>query len=107
MIKERKLGLELCLSCNVLAELTQGGFKAHHFGEWMETECPVALGTDDVGVFESALSNEYFVAAREFGLGKREVVRVARSAVGAAFGLEGRVRMERLIREFERRMGCS
>lgn len=59
IIKERKLGLELCLSCNVLAELTQGGFEAHHFGEWVATECPVALSTDDVGVFESALSNEY------------------------------------------------
>ena len=107
VIKERKIGLELCLSCNVLAEMTQGGFKAHHFGEWMQTECPVALGTDDVGVFESELSNEYFIAAREFGLGREDVVRVARSAVQAAFGVGGRARMDRLIGEFEKKMGCS
>lgn len=87
--------------------MTQGGFRGHHFGEWMRTECPVALGTDDVGVFESELSNEYFIAASEFGLGRSEVVRVARSAIGSAFRERGRVRMERLIGGFERRMGCN
>lgn len=28
------LGLELCLSCNVHAGMINGGFEAHHFGEW-------------------------------------------------------------------------
>lgn len=99
-IKDRKLGLELCLSCNVLAEMTQGGFKGHHFGEWRATECSVALSTDDVGVFESALANEYLIAAREFGLGRADLVRLARSGIGAAFaGLE---RMNRLMTEFEK-----
>lgn len=100
VIKKQKLGLELCLSCNVLAEMTQGGFKGHHFGEWAATECPVALSTDDVGVFESSLSNEYLIASREFGLGRNEVVQLAKKAVAAAFA--GRERMERLIRDFER-----
>jgi adenosine deaminase len=103
VIKDRKLGLELCLSCNVLAEMTQGGFKGHHFGEWKDTECAIALSTDDVGVFESSLANEYFIAAREFGLGRGEVVALARRAASAAFG--GQERMERLIGEFERRSG--
>ncbi|GAB7326140.1 hypothetical protein MBLNU13_g10149t1 [Cladosporium sp. NU13] len=97
-IKERKLGLELCLSCNVLAEMTQGGFEAHHFGEWAATECPVALSTDDVGVFESALSNEYLIAATGFGLSRAQLVALAKRASGAAFA--GRGRMERLIGEF-------
>ena len=104
IIKERKTALELCLSCNVLAEMTQGGFGGHHFGEWWaDSECPIALGTDDVGVFESWLSNEYFIAAREFGLGRGEVIRLARSGVEAAFGEAGRARMERLITWFEER----
>lgn len=98
IIKERKLGLELCLSCNVLAEMTQGGFEGHHFGEWWGTECAVALSTDDVGVFESALSNEYLIAARAFGLGRGQVVELARR--GARAGFAGRERMERLIGEF-------
>jgi adenosine deaminase len=105
VIKDRKLGLELCLSCNVLAEMTQGGFKGHHLGEWKDTECAVALSTDDAGVFESSLANEYFIAAREFGLGRGEVVKLARRAASAAFG--GRERMEGLIGEFEQRRGIA
>jgi adenosine deaminase len=105
VIKDRKVGLELCLSCNVLAEMTQGGFKGHHFGEWKDTECAVALSTDDVGVFESSLANEYLIAAREFGLGRGEVVELAKRAASAAFG--GWERMERLIGEFERRRGSA
>lgn len=107
-IKERRIALELCLSCNVLAEMTQGGFKGHHFGEWWkDSECPVALGTDDVGVFESGLSNEYLIAAREFELGRQEVIALARRSVEAAFGEGGRGRMERLIGEFEKGTGMS
>ena len=91
--------------------MTQGGFRGHHFGKWFSGDsssssgCAVALGTDDVGVFESALSNEYFLAADAFGLGRGEVVGLAKGAVGAAFGGKGRGRMERLIAGFERRVG--
>ena len=43
-IARRKLGLELCLSCNVLAKLSSGGFSDHHFGYWRDKGCPIALG---------------------------------------------------------------
>lgn len=39
----RKLGLEMCLSCNVKAKLIQGGYSSHHLNEWMTTDCPVVL----------------------------------------------------------------
>lgn len=42
-IVSRKLGLELCLSCNILAKLTPGGFPGHHFGFWREKGCPLIL----------------------------------------------------------------
>lgn len=103
VIEERTIGLELCLSCNVLAKLTEGGFRGHHFGEWWRSECPVALGTDDVGVFESTLSNEYLIAAREFEMSREEVVRLARQAVEGAFA--GRGHMLYLIDAFENGMG--
>lgn len=81
--------------------MTEGGFKGHHFAEWRGTqECAVALGTDDVGVFESGLASEYAIAAREWGLSRGEVVGLARGAVRAAFA--GGERMEGLIGEFER-----
>lgn len=105
IIKQRRLALELCLSCNVLAEMTQGGFKGHHFREWSATECPVALSTDDVGVFESSLSNEYFIAAREFELTTDDVLRLAKRAADAAFA--GTERMRRLIVEFGQAVGVQ
>ena len=37
-IKSRKLALELCLSCNVSAKLTKGGFKGHIFGQWIKEQ---------------------------------------------------------------------
>lgn len=33
-VRRRGCGLELCLSCNVLAEMSEGGYKGHHFGGW-------------------------------------------------------------------------
>ncbi|KAK6425201.1 hypothetical protein LTR95_016292 [Oleoguttula sp. CCFEE 5521] len=98
VIRSRDIALELCLSCNVLAKLTEGGFAEHHFGMWRKTGCKVALGTDDVGVFESGLSNEYLLAAKHFGLSKSELFGLARSAVSAAWA--GKERMMRLLDEF-------
>lgn len=42
-IVRRKLGLELCLSCNVHAKMITGSFGDHHFGWWWGTGCPVTL----------------------------------------------------------------
>lgn len=42
-IVRRKLGLELCLSCNVHAKMITGTYGDHHFGWWRETVCPIAL----------------------------------------------------------------
>jgi len=42
-IVQRKLGLELCLSCNVHAKMITGTYSDHHFGWWREAGCPIAL----------------------------------------------------------------
>nr|OQO23115.1 hypothetical protein B0A51_08645 [Rachicladosporium sp. CCFEE 5018]OQO24192.1 hypothetical protein B0A51_07830 [Rachicladosporium sp. CCFEE 5018] len=98
VIKTKDIALELCLSCNVRSKLTEGGFADPHFGMWRDSRCKVALGTDDVGVFESALSNEYLLAAEHFGLSKGEVVGLARKAISAAWA--GKERMTKLLDEF-------
>jgi adenosine deaminase len=43
VIVERKIGLELCLSCNVHAKMITGTFGDHHFGFWRGRGCPVIL----------------------------------------------------------------
>ncbi len=45
VIAERGLCLELCLSCNVQAEMVEGGYKGHHFGYWRNVDGPrISLG---------------------------------------------------------------
>jgi adenosine deaminase len=47
-IVRRKLGLELCLSCNVHAKMITGTFGDHHFGWWRGTGCPIALSVGNL-----------------------------------------------------------
>ncbi|KAM0322165.1 hypothetical protein ACHAQA_009654 [Verticillium albo-atrum] len=87
--REGGIGLELCLSCNVQADMVQGGIGGHHFGEWWGTQgCHISLGTDDVGVFGSPLSNEYRLAAEHFHLSDAQVCELARQAIPSIFGGE-------------------
>ncbi|KAI5200272.1 Metallo-dependent hydrolase [Aureobasidium subglaciale] len=100
-IRDRRLGLELCLSCNVLANLSEGGYAAHHFGEWWSTGAPIALSTDDVGIFESSLSSEYLLAAHHFGLDRKQLLELSRSASTTIFGDAAEVkRLLDLLDEF-------
>ncbi len=42
--RQPAMGIELCLSCNVHANMVEGGFEAHHFGDWHKVpECAVVL----------------------------------------------------------------
>ncbi|KAJ4150020.1 hypothetical protein LMH87_010788 [Akanthomyces muscarius] len=86
-IARRSLCLELCLSCNVLADMVEGGFAGHHFGYWRTVDGPkISLATDDVGVFGSPLSKEYELAAQHFNLDRQEVCSLARQAIDSTFG---------------------
>lgn len=117
-IERRKLGLELCLSCNVQAGLLihstgrqresggvaegRGGFIDHHLGSWRGKGCPIVLGTDDVGIFESKLSQEYGLAMKHFGLCEKECVELCRRAVEVTFAREqDKERLRALISRFE------
>ncbi|KXH50287.1 adenosine deaminase [Colletotrichum nymphaeae SA-01] len=88
-IAKRGIGLELCLSCNVHAGMVTGGFEGHHFGEWWGVEGSlISLGTDDVGVFGSPLSNEYRLVAEHFKLSRDEICALARRGIETIFADE-------------------
>ncbi|MCJ1286255.1 hypothetical protein MMC26_005600 [Xylographa opegraphella] len=84
-IKKRKLGLELCLTCNVNARLISGGFTDHHFRYWRDKGCPLVICTDDVGIFGSSLSNEYLLLAKHFGLKRKELAELSLEAIEVTF----------------------
>ena len=46
-IIRRGIGVELCVSCNVQAQMTEGGVGDHHFGFWKDSSCPLALCVSD------------------------------------------------------------
>ncbi|CAK3847975.1 adenosine deaminase [Lecanosticta acicola] len=97
-IERRNIGLELCLSCNVHAKMISGGFANHHFGKWYHTRCPLALCTDDVGIFGSSISNEYLLAAQHFNLAKQDLIELSRRAITSTFGpAEARTRFLQLL----------
>ncbi|KAF2838058.1 Metallo-dependent hydrolase [Patellaria atrata CBS 101060] len=87
-IVKRNIGVELCLSCNVHAKLTEGSFEDHHFGWWKESGVGVAICTDDVGIFESPISNEYQLAATHFHLSKVDLKKICESIVDITFANE-------------------
>ncbi|KAJ4124215.1 hypothetical protein NW768_009569 [Fusarium equiseti] len=97
-IAKRGLCLELCLSCNVKADMVLGGFEGHHFGHWKGVEGPkISLSTDDVGVFGSPLSNEYRLVAQHFGLDRQAICDLARQPIEGIFGGEEEKERLRLL----------
>lgn len=76
--------LELCLSSNIIT-LSKASFQEHHFGGLYGTGHPVALCTDDSGVFCTSLSREYAIAATAFELTHLQLEELALGAADYAF----------------------
>ena len=90
---------------NLISNLLLGyvdGFDAHPFPEYLRTGVPVALSTDDRGMWDSTLTDEFFVAVREYGLTWAELRALGRNSLAFSFLDEGT--KSRLLSEYERRM---
>ncbi|BEJ17886.1 hypothetical protein CspHIS471_0701540 [Cutaneotrichosporon sp. HIS471] len=111
-IERENVGVEMCLSCNVLAGMlpnteTSRGIADHHFGEWWGRSVPISLGTDDIGVFGSISSEEHAHAAQHFGLGQTDLLQLGRRAMAGALDETQRSRMEDLFQEFAANEGVE
>ncbi|KAH8883376.1 Metallo-dependent hydrolase [Thozetella sp. PMI_491] len=83
-IVHRKLGIEICLTTNVVGKHVES-YTKHHLQEWLQEDCPIALCTDDVGVVESPSSNEYFLAGLHLSLPLERLWQIALGAIDCAF----------------------
>ena len=88
--------LEINLVSNQLLEYTPD-VDAHPFPEYLRFGIPVCLNTDDSGVWDSNLTDEYFTAVRRFNLSWEEVVALGRNSLQYSFAPEP-VRRDRLQR---------
>ncbi|GAQ87811.1 Adenosine deaminase [Klebsormidium nitens] len=84
---DAKIPVEACLTSNIKTE-SISSFAAHHFALLYKDDHPVAICTDDSGVFSTSLSQEYAIVAASFGLTADHVFSVARHSVEYIFASE-------------------
>ena len=93
--------VEVNLISNLLLEYV-ADFSQHPFPEYLRTGIPVALGTDDRGMYDSNMTDEYYVAVHEFNLSWEELVRLGRDSLKHAFLDEPA--KQRLLGAYEQRV---
>jgi adenosine deaminase CECR1 len=76
--------VEINLISNLLLEYVET-YSQHPFPEYLRLGVPVALSTDDRGMWDSNLSDEYFVAVKEFNLSWEEMVQLGRNSLQYSF----------------------
>ena len=99
--------VEIQLISNELLEYTPDLTK-HPFPEYLRTGIPVNLNTDDRGMWDTNMTDEYFTAIKYFDLSWEEVVAVSRMGLEHSFApdalkaelLEG---YDQAIADFEKR----
>ena len=93
--------VEINLVSNLLLEYVDS-YQNHPFPEYLRLGVPVALSTDDRGMWDSTLTDEFFVAVSEFNLSWEELRRVIRNSIAYGF-LEDAAKQD-LLRKLERRL---
>jgi adenosine deaminase len=104
-MRARPVVVEINLSSNDIILGVRG--KDHPLPAYLAAGVPIVLSTDDAGVSRINLTNEYFRAARDYGLGYRALKAIARNALIHSFLDERQKRdeierFERSCAEFER-----
>ncbi|MBI4444684.1 MAG: adenosine deaminase [Acidobacteria bacterium] len=82
-LREHALGLDICLTSNIKTR-AWGLLSSHPFQLLYRRGVPVTLNTDDPGLFETSLPQEYEKAA-QLGLQRSDLARIALQSVQSAF----------------------
>jgi hypothetical protein len=82
-MRARRVAVEINLTSNDVILGVRG--KEHPLPAYLVARVPVVLSTDDAGVSRSNLTNEYFRAARDYGLSYRTLKTIARNALDYSF----------------------
>ncbi|MEL6301455.1 MAG: adenosine deaminase [Pseudomonadota bacterium] len=93
--------VEINLISNLLLEYVVD-YSQHPFPEFLRTGIPVALSTDDRGMWDSTLTDEFFVGVKEYDLTWEEIKLMGRNSIQFSF-VEDPVK-ERLLERFNQKM---
>jgi adenosine deaminase/aminodeoxyfutalosine deaminase len=83
-LRQRDVPLEICLTSNV-ATRAAPSLAEHPVRRLFDAGVPIILNTDDPAMFETTLSAEYRLAARQFGFTEDELRQVAQIGFRYAF----------------------
>lgn len=83
-LARREIVLEVCPGSN-LALGVFADAAAHPLKRLIEAGCRVTLNSDDPPFFDTSIGREYERAARDFGLGRVDLLRATRNAIDASF----------------------
>jgi len=86
-MKQQRIPLEICLTSNVLSK-SCNSILEHHFQKFFKHGYPLCLSTDDVGVFSTSLSQEYYKAATAFNLSQEELWHLSYQAIDYIFATD-------------------
>jgi adenosine deaminase CECR1 len=93
--------VEINLISNLLLEYVSD-YSQHPFPEYLRLGVPVALSTDDRGMWDSNMTDEFYVAVKEFNLSWEEIVKLGRNSLQYSF-LDAPTK-QRLLADYERRV---
>jgi len=82
-MRRRQVAVEINLTSNDKILEVRG--KDHPLPTYLGAGVPIVISTDDAGVSRIDLTNEYFRAARDYGLSYRELKAIARNALTYSF----------------------
>jgi len=109
MMRHGPFMVEINLISNLLLDYVDD-YAEHPFPEYLRLGVPVSLSTDDRGMWDSNMTDEYFVAVSEFNLSWPELVEISRNGIRHSFLSEGEkaellseldARIETFTAEFE------
>jgi adenosine deaminase CECR1 len=95
--------VEINLISNLLLEYVRD-YSQHPFPEYLRVGIPVALSTDDRGMWDSNMSDEFFVAVKEFNLSWEEIVKLGRNSLYYSFLDEPT--KQRLLADYDKRVAA-
>ncbi len=99
----RRVLVEVALVSNRLLEYVPD-LARHPFPEYLRTGLPVCLNTDDRGMWDSNLTDEYYTAVTTFNLSWDELVALGRNSLQHAFAPPELKR--RLLEDYEARLAA-
>ncbi|MBB3169477.1 adenosine deaminase family protein [Simiduia aestuariiviva] len=93
--------VEINLISNLLLDYYQN-FDEHPFPEYLRLGIPVALSTDDRGMWDSNYTDEFFAAVKSYNLSWEEVKLLSRNSLAYGF-VEDDIK-QKLLADFDKRM---